>query len=180
MSQDATTARRAVDPTALAIAGATTLGWYAVPDVVRPRWARALTKTVVAVAGAVLTFKATAEGREAQDAVRSVRDAVRDADGTPADGTPADGTPADEPAAHDGPATLPPAVLALAGVGAVAASAALTVAGERWVYRRGESLRRRGARLPHTRVGLVMAALAVALTAVEPLLRPDDEGEDAG
>lgn len=44
------------------------------------------------------------------------------------------------------------------------------VAGEKWVYRRGERLRDRGVRLPHTRVGLAVGALAVALAAAEPLL----------
>lgn len=178
MSQDSTTTRRSVDPATLATAGATTLAWYAVPDVVGPRWGRALAKTAVGVAGAVLTLRTTAEGREAREALRSARDAVRAAADTPG------GTTTDEPgptdATGDGaPSKVPPAVLVLAGVGSVAVSTALAVAGEKWVYRRGERLRARGARLPHTRVGLAMAAVAVALTAVEPFLRTDDDGETA-
>ncbi|MGO1295174.1 MAG: hypothetical protein ACTMIE_13795, partial [Cellulosimicrobium funkei] len=52
----------------------------------------------------------------------------------------------------------------------LALATTLVVAGEKWVYRRGERLRDRGVRLPHTRVGLVVGALAVALAAAEPLL----------
>jgi hypothetical protein len=186
MTQDVPTTRRAVDPASLVTAAATTLAWYAVPDVVGPRWARALAKTAISAAGAVLTVRVTAEGREAREAVRSVRDAVRAAgeeaaaggDARTADGTTVGAT--DAAAGGDGgPSRVPPAVLALAGAGAVAGSAALVVAGEKWVYRRGERLRTRGLRLPHTRVGLVMAAVAVALTVAEPYLRPDDATDPA-
>ncbi|WP_069385463.1 hypothetical protein [Cellulosimicrobium cellulans] len=178
MSQDQTTSRRAVDPAALVTAGATTLAWYAVPDVVGPRWARALAKTAVSAAGAVLTVRATAEGREAQEAVRSARAAVRVAADT-SDGATADGPGTADATDDDAPSSARPAVLVLAGVGAVAVSTALAVAGEKWVHRRGERLRARGVRFPHTRVGLAMAVVAVALTAVEPYLRRTDEGETA-
>ncbi len=188
MTCDVPVGRRAIDPAAVAIAAGTTLGWYAVPDVVRPRWGRALAKTAVTLAGAVLTVRATAEGREAREAVRSVREALRagetsgdaTADDTGTTGTT--GTTADEPdatgAAADGsPPGVPPVLLALGGAGAVAVSVALALAGERWVYRRGERLRARGLRLPHTRVGIAMAVVAVALTAAEPYLRRGDGDE---
>jgi hypothetical protein len=190
MTQDVPTIRRAVDPASLVTAAATTLAWYAVPDAVGPRWARALAKTAISAAGAVLTVRVTAEGRKAREAVRSVRDAVRAAGGDASAGDDATATDrttdettsgATDAAAggDEGPSRVPPAVLALAGAGAVAGSAALVVAGEKWVYHRGERLRARGLRLPHTRVGLVMAVVAVTLTVAEPYLRPDDATDPA-
>ncbi len=178
--------RRSADPRAVAIAGLATVAWYAVPDVVRPRWARALAKTVVATAGAVLTVTLTTEGREAREGVRSLRDAVRapgDAgDLVAAASTGTAGGPGAELADgaaredntyapdRDEPTPVPPGVVAAGAVGGVALATTLAVAGEKWVYRRGERLRARGVRLPHTRVGLALGALAVALAAAEPLL----------
>ncbi|WP_435738322.1 hypothetical protein V5D56_06960 [Cellulosimicrobium sp. PMB13] len=185
MTHDEPTTRRAVDPTTVAIAGSTTLAWYAVPDVVRPRWARALLKTAVGTAGAVLTVTSTADGREARQAVRSLRDA--------ASGLGKTSAAADDDAARPGaaerednayrpddtrpPFPVPSAVLALGAVGGVAASVALVVAGEKWVYRRGEGLRARGLRWPHTRVGIVMGGVAVALAVAEPFLWPSSSTE---
>lgn len=178
MSQDRTTTRRPADPATLVTAGATTLAWYAVPDVVGPRWGRVLAKAVVGVAGAVLTLRTTGEGREAWEALRSARDAGRAAADT-SDGATTDAPDPADSTGDEAPSKVPPAVLVLAGVGSVAVSTGLAVAGEKWVYRRGERLRARGLRLPHTRVALAMAAVAVALTAVEPYLRPADEDETA-
>jgi len=184
--------RRAVDPRTAAIAGLSTLAWYAVPDVVGPRWARALAKTAVATAGVALTLTSTDEGEQAREGVRSLREAVRAAGGgtTGADvGTGVDGAPigdradaatsavAGRPEEDDSWAADPeevapvPTGVAVAGVATgLALATAAVVAGERWAYRRGERLRARGTRLPHTRVGLVLGALAVALAAAEPLL----------
>ncbi|MCB7135169.1 hypothetical protein [Cellulosimicrobium marinum] len=187
MTADTPTARRTPDPTAVAVAGAMTLAWYAVPDVARRRGVRALLKSVVGVAGAVATVTATRDGRDLQDAVRTLRDTARAAaDGTlPTDGEASDGTPDDGPrednayvpAVDDAPFPVPPAVLAAASVGAVALSAALVVAGEKWAYRRGERLRERGVRLPHTRVGVAMAGVAVALAVAEPFLWKGEDTE---
>ncbi|MGN7702894.1 hypothetical protein [Cellulosimicrobium sp. 22601] len=178
--------RRSADPRAVAIAGLMTVAWYAVPDVVRPRWARALAKTAVATAGAVLTVTSTAEGRDAREGVRSLRDAVRSPDDAgdhvAAASTGTTGGPGAEPAdgaaredntnvpEREEPTPVPPGVVAAGAIGGVALATTLAVAGEKWVYRRGERLRARGVRLPHTRVGLVLGALAVALAAAEPLL----------
>ncbi|MFB8227469.1 hypothetical protein [Cellulosimicrobium sp. NPDC055967] len=179
--------RRSADPRTVAIAGLATVAWYAVPDVVRPRWARALAKTAVATAGAVLTVTSTTEGREAREGARSLRDAVRaagavadDLDAAPSAGTgstrgsdPADPTAREDnryAPDRDEPTPVPPGVVAAGAVGGVALATTLAVAGEKWVYRRGERLRARGVRLPHTRVGLALGALAVALAAAEPLL----------
>ena len=65
--------RKSADPRTVAIAGLMTVAWYAVPDVVRPRWARALAKTAVGTAGVVLTLTSTAEGIEAREGVRMER-----------------------------------------------------------------------------------------------------------
>ncbi|WP_454041719.1 hypothetical protein [Cellulosimicrobium sp. Marseille-Q8652] len=183
MTHDEPTTRGVVDPTAVAIAGSMTLAWYAVPDLVRPRWTRALLKTAVGVAGAVLTVASTADGREAREAVRTLRSTVKGLDET--SDTAGPGAPGASPAGDAGRednayvadvgssrSAVPPGVLALGAVGGVAASVALVVAAERWVYRRGEALRARGVRLPHTRVGLAMGAVAVALAVAEPFLRP--------
>ncbi|MGN6240875.1 MAG: hypothetical protein ACTHNI_14195 [Cellulosimicrobium cellulans] len=179
--------RRSADPRTVAIAGLTTVAWYAVPDVVRPRWARALAKAVVATTGAVLTVTSTAEGREAREGVRSLRDAARAA-GTDADGldvvpstrtsTLPEAEPADDAVREDNtyapdrvePTQVPPGVVGAAAVGGVVLATALAVAGEKWAYRQGERLRARGVRLPHARVGLALGALAVALAAAEPYL----------
>ncbi|MBN0039251.1 hypothetical protein JN535_03560 [Cellulosimicrobium cellulans] len=173
--------RRSADPRTVAIAGLMTVAWYAVPDVVRPRWARALAKTAVGTAGVVLTLTSTAEGIEAREGVRALRDAAREAGATGADpdaspDRPADGAPgaAREDNTyvpdHDEATPAPPAVVVGGAVAGVALATTLIVVGEKWVYRRGERLRARGVRLPHTRVGLVLGALAVALAAAEPLL----------
>ncbi len=169
--------RRVADPRTVAIAGLSTVAWYAVPDVVRPRWARALAKTAVATAAVVLTFTSTTEGdrgargpalparrRPRGGRGRGRRDA-RDRDGRrrPAGGQHlGDGRRRHHAGAgrrrrrgHGGRAR---------------ARDDPRGRGEKWVYRRGERLRDRGVRLPHTRVGLAVGALAVALAAAEPLL----------
>ena len=172
--------RRSADPRAVAIAGLMTVAWYAVPDVVRPRWARALAKSAVGTAGVVLTLTSTAEGFEAREGVRTLRDAAREAGATGADPDASPDRPADDAPDsvrednayvpdHD-EASVPPAVVVGGAAAGVALATTLVVAGEKWVYRRGERLRARGVRLPHTRVGLVLGALAVALAAAEPLL----------
>lgn len=91
----------------------------------------------------------TDDNRLADD--RVLADLLDDADGTDPDAR-----------------RLPPALAAVLGVAGLAAGTALTVAGERWVYRRGERLRARGVRLPHTRVGLVMGVLAAGIGLAEP------------
>ncbi|MEU2202659.1 hypothetical protein [Isoptericola sp. NPDC019482] len=98
-------ARRRVDAWSVATTGLTTLAWYAVPDVVGPRWARALVKAGVLAGGLGIGAALTAEGRSAIDGIRDARDEVRDlrelADriqALPADGEDDDddGEPGDE------------------------------------------------------------------------------------
>lgn len=181
--------RRPADPRAVAIAGLSTFAWYAVPDVVGPRWARALAKSAVATTGVVLTVAATAEGREAREGARQVCGAIRSIPdrGSAEDlaGGPASDAAPDDPAREDNvfvpdhdarPVPVPPGLLAAAAVGGVAAATTLAVAGEKWAYRCGERLRARGVRMPHARVGLVLGGLAVALAALEPLLWNPEDG----
>lgn len=183
-------ARRRVDATSVAITGLTTLAWYAVPDVVGPRWARAVAKAGVLAGGLGLGIALTAEGRSAVDGMREVRDEVRDlrhaADEAPEDGGRDGAEPADGPDDHDhdrdrddnvlaadvaldGADPLPdPVVAGSVTVGAIALGVAVAVATEKLAYRRGERWRAQGRRLPHTRVGLVLGVLAAAATALDP------------
>ena len=187
-------ARRRVDARSVAITGLTTLAWYAVPDVVRPRWARALAKAGVLAGGVGLGVALTAEGRSAVDGMREVRDELRDL------------RDADESAAQDGEVASPgaergdrdrddnvlaadvalddadrlpdPAVAGTVAAGALALAVTIAVAGEKWAYRRGERWRAQGRRLPHTRVGLILGALAAVATALDPsisMVRPVED-----
>jgi hypothetical protein len=172
---------RRPDPRTVALAGLTTCAWYAVPDVVGPRWGRALAKTAVATAGTVLAVAATRDGRELRDGIRGAVGEVRsvlDDDGR------ADHRPDTAATDDDNPTPLRPQdggeevvlrapVAAGAAVVGLTVTVALVVAGEKWAYRRGEALRARGVRAPHTRVGLVVGLLTAALAAVDVDL--DDE-----
>jgi len=177
--------RRPVDPRAVAIAGLSTVAWYAVPDVVRPRWARGLAKATVGTACLALTLMSTRDGQDAREGVRSARDAVRAAAEGAAGGVATEGGAGAEapggvgedntyaPDRPDEPLPGPRGLLAAGALGGTALAVTLVVAGEKWLYRRGERLRARGARLPHTRVGLAMGAVAVPLAAVEAFLAKD-------
>lgn len=189
--------RTRVDARSVAITGLTTAAWYAVPDVVGPRWARALAKAGVLTGGLALGLAATTEGRSAVDGVREVRDELRDLRGADAEGREdgatdgagqdPDGDPDHDPDRDQGRqpgrddnvlATVPdlddvdplphPVVAGAAAAGVLALVAAVAVAGEKWAYRRGERWREQGRRLPHTRVGLVLGALAAAATVLDP------------
>ncbi|MFD6179381.1 MULTISPECIES: hypothetical protein [unclassified Isoptericola] len=182
---------RRVDARSVAITGLATLAWYAVPDVVGPRWARALTKVAVLGGGVALVTVATQEGRSALDGLREVRDELRDLGAAAADAVDGDGLQdgavgadgAGGPGAAagrddnvllgeaglDGADPLPdPVVVGVAAGAAVVVAVVVAVAGEKWAYRRGERWRARGLRLPHTRVGLLLGAAAAAATALDP------------
>ncbi|WP_166844987.1 hypothetical protein [Isoptericola sp. BMS4] len=159
------------------VTGVTTALWYAVPDVVGPRWGRALAKTAVLGAGVGIGIAVTFEGRAALAGLRAVEasDAELDEgldhgpDDDP-DGDIDDASAADEPAADrgDGPAPVNPLVAAGGIAAALGAVTALAVLGEKWAYRLGERRRAKGRRLPHTGVGLVVGVLAAGLTLLEP------------
>lgn len=171
------TESRRVDARSVAITGLTTLAWYAVPDVVGPRWARALTKAGVLAGGLALGLAATSEGRAAVDGVRGVRDELRDLRAVEERDGRGDGEGAAEAddednvlvADPDGADPVPdPVVVGAAAAGVVALVATVVVAGEKWAYRSGERWRERGLRLPHTRVGVILGVLAAGFTALDP------------
>ena len=155
-----------IDLREVAISGGATLAWYAVPDVVRSRRARALVKTAVLVSGFALAM-ATRGGSEARAAARDVRDAVG-AFGAVDPADPADpGGPACPTGAGDADGTGRPVLTGAVVVGGLAVAGTVAVLGERWAYRAGEHLRARGVRAPHTTVGLVLGAATAGLAVVE-------------
>ncbi|WP_407319335.1 hypothetical protein UQW22_02860 [Isoptericola halotolerans] len=164
-----------VDLRSVAVSGLTTFAWYAVPDVVRPRWARALAKTAVLAAGVALGTVTTREGAEARAAARAVQDEIRSAreasaaasSGTGATDTTTEAAVSEPP--EPGATGAGRAVVATVAVvvGGVAAAGAVVVLGERWTYRFAERLRGRGVRAPHVAVGLVLGAAAAGLDALE-------------
>jgi hypothetical protein len=191
---------RRLDPRALVLGGVTTFAWYAVPDVVGPRWARALAKTGVAVVGAALAVTVTRGGASARAEVRAFREEARAEVARLADPGPAlpgvedEGRvdPDDCPACSDNPAPLDlptdaaevvtprPGVAMVAVLGAAALATAAGVAGERWVYRRAEALRARGVRRPHLLVGAGMGVLGAALAAFDVPPEPEHDAVVSG
>lgn len=153
--------------------GAATTAYYAVPDVARTRAARGWLKA--ACVAAAFAVPASLEREMWQDARATWQDrAVAPAPGSDVD-TDTDATDADTDATDaDGkPTTVAEwwraasprgksATVAIA-LGLTVASTALTVAGERWVFRRGETRAAAGVRFAHTRQGLVLGALSAAL-----------------
>ena len=136
---------------AVGVAAAT--AWYGLPDVVRCRGARAVIKAGLLAA---VMWSATAQMPPAAP-VPPYPDEESDCDGTPA---PKGDDPL-EGVTEAAPGEL--ALLAGAGIGTVC----LTVAVEKWLFRRGERRRAAGVRLAHTRQGLVIGALTGAASAVQ-------------
>ncbi|MCA5892077.1 hypothetical protein LEP48_01760 [Isoptericola sp. NEAU-Y5] len=167
------------DPRAAVVTGLTTLAWYAVPDVVTPRWARALAKTAVAVGGS-LGMLVTADGRALRAGLRELRAANADGSRDEQGEDVAAGAPSDDRAVDDenGPVLgaddaepepgVNPVLAGAAVVGVTAAAVLVAVGGEKWAYRRGERWRESGLAWPHTRVGLVLGVLAAGVTLLEP------------
>ncbi|GAA3221950.1 hypothetical protein [Oerskovia jenensis] len=172
--------------------GLTTAAWYTVPDIVRRRGTRALLKTACGVAGLAVLLR-TDEGRQAIEAVRSLRDAVRDAtseiDG--ADRSPVwddpvrdatQGLDIDE-VPDDTVHSLTSIEISPAGKAVIVSGAAVVlgvttmfaVFGEKAAYRWGERMRARGVRAPHLRVGLTIGAATVLLGGLD--LWTDDEAD---
>lgn len=132
----------------LAVGTGATVAWYALPDVVRSRPLRGLMKVGLLGAMGWSLVSLMPEGDELppyDDETDCSQEKTED---------PLDGITEAEPREL--------AVLA----GAVLGSAVVTVAVERWLFRRGERRRAQGARFAHTRQGLVLGGLEAALTVV--------------
>ena len=142
-----------VDPTRVAgfAAGVgATVAWYALPDYVRSRPLRGLIKTgLLGAIGWSIVAMMPEDGE-----LPPYDDETDCSKGSPVADDPLDGVTEAEPREL--------AVLAGAALG----SAVLTVAVERWLFRRGERRRAQGARFAHTRQGLALGGLEAALTAL--------------
>lgn len=130
----------------LAVGTGATIAWYALPDVVRSRPLRGLVKVGLLGAMGWSLVSLMPEG----DELPPYDDETDCSEAKTED--PLDGVTEAEPREL--------AVLA----GAVLGSAVVTVAVERWLFRRGERRRAQGARFAHTRQGLALGALEAAVT----------------
>jgi len=130
----------------LAVGTGATIAWYALPDVVRSRPLRGLVKVGLLGAMGWSLVSLMPEGDELppyDDETDCSQEKTDD---------PLDGVTEAEPREL--------AVLA----GAVLGSAVVTVAVERWLFRRGERRRAAGVRLAHTRQGLALGVLEAVAT----------------
>ena len=133
-------------PSDALVTGVATALWYALPDHVRSRRRRALLK--VGILGALVGWSALSHPAPPTPSVPAAA----------VDPTVVDGER--EPTRAEVSRTAARTAVALAAVGA---GAALAVAAEEGLYRFGERSARRGARLPHTRDGLVLGAASALL-----------------
>lgn len=135
---------RASSRTARALlAGAATTAYYATPDFIASRRRRGLAKAALA---AVITTTSLPDAlAERPDQAADERLRAADVMSLPASRK---------------------AALAGGAVAFLAASVALTVGAERWVYRRGEARAAAGARLPHTRAAVLYGALSTVLSLI--------------
>ena len=130
----------------LAVGTGATVAWYALPDVVRSRPLRGLMKVGLLGAMGWSLVSLMPEG----DELPPYDDEMDCSEAKTED--PLDGVTEAEPREL--------AVLA----GAVLGSAVVTVAVERWLFRRGERRRAAGVRLAHTRQGLALGVLEAVAT----------------
>lgn len=148
-------------PASAAVTAAATTAYYACPDVVRtPRARRAVRAALLGV----LSLTSVSEWQE-------MRRAEADAADRPAPAGVDEAPPAHRGEGHPQLGARQKVVLAGAATGVLAAGVAGVVLAERWLLARGERRRADGHRLAHTRQGLVLGALAGAITLV-PL--PED------
>jgi hypothetical protein len=139
-------------PVSAALTFAGTTAYYASPDVVRSRRARAWLKGGLMTGLALVSL---AEWRTAQQRAAQERRPVAD-------------EPTEETTEEEAGSLSTRQQVALGGVGAaaLAGSVVAVVAAERWVFARGERRRAAGKRLAHTAPALAMGALSAALTLV--------------
>ena len=167
------------------------VGWYALPDYVRSKTARAVLKTAGLAAFAALGVRDMRHDDTWQKTVATVRgtgtppwkltdqafDGTRASQAASEEARPSDAAAGVETGTHTSPAAVAPdgtdrttQVAALAGAGlVVVGSSVLTVVVEKKVFRRNEARAARGIRLPHTRSALLFGALT-ALVAVPDVL----------
>lgn len=173
------TTARARTTTAL-LTGLTTAAYYAVPDVTSTRATRRWLKAACVAAGAAV---AVPDARQAWTELQAARRRRTAGEVTNFDGTALDGIPvatenlAQSVLGDTGDSSAPSAAARTVVRGAVVAAAlagsvAVTVAFERWVFRRGEAHAAAGVRLAHTRTGLMLGAL----TAAAALIPDSSEG----
>ena len=130
----------------LAVGTGATIAWYALPDVVRSRPLRGLVKVGLlgAMGWSLVSLMPAGDELPPYDDEMDCSEAKTE--------DPLDGVTEAEPREL--------AVLA----GAVLGSAVVTVAVERWLFRRGERRRAAGVRLAHTRQGLALGVLEAVAT----------------
>lgn len=158
-----------------AVTGAATTAYYATPDLIRSRPARGWAKAGLA---AVITAAAVPDLRKAR-ADASARRVRREQEARRAATT---SEPAEEPieepiGLRDALDSMPPrarVVLGATAAALVAGSVAMTVAGERWIFRRGEVRRAAGRSWPHTRAAVVWGLIAGGLLLVPDPPEPQD------
>lgn len=152
-----------------AVTGAATTAYYATPDLIRSRtargWAKAGCAAVVAAAAVPDLRKARADA--------SARRVRREQEARRATST---AEPPEEPVglrdALDGMSPRARVVVGATAAALVAGSVAMTVAGERWIFRRGEVRRAAGRSWPHTRAAVVWGLVSAGM-----LLVPDPPEE---
>ncbi|MDP9801544.1 hypothetical protein J2S49_001620 [Arcanobacterium wilhelmae] len=126
------------------IMGAGTTAYYALPDFVRSRVARGLLKTAIVA------------GLGAMNAANEPRPTDVDGD-THDDAKPATAQVWEDFTAYD---TTTKAIALSAGGAVLAGSVALTIWGEKTIYRRAVRAGDRGRKLPHTKQALVIGVLS--------------------
>jgi hypothetical protein len=176
---------------AATVAGVATTAYYATPDLIGSRTVRGWVKaglSAVILASSVPDFLASrAAARaeaEARAAALAAEDAPADEAGTADDGrdvpdntlatTAEDALERMAEQADELPGRAK-AVLAGLGAGVLLGSAALTVALEKWVYRKGEARAAAGKRWPHAGPAVLYGALSAAVA-----LLPDGPGTGRG
>ncbi|MFS0702055.1 hypothetical protein AB6N24_18960 [Cellulomonas sp. 179-A 4D5 NHS] len=187
--------------TALA-SGLTTTAWYATPDVLTSRTARAWVKAGLVAASVAVELPqlraelasrraaaaAAPDGRASTERSASADGSVN-ADGTVgADG--AGGAPGtlgaeralggdDVDPSRSRASRVRAVALGVLVAGVGVGSLAGTVAAERWLFQRGEARAAAGVRFAHTRAAVVLGALTVALSLI-PSPADDEDAGDAG
>lgn len=112
------------------------LAYYSLPDLTSSKFLRFVGKT--AISTGLLSWYANRDAELITEGVEVVKEYL-------------DGVDAEE-------------LKAAAGItaGVTLGTTILTVAGEKWLYRRAENKRAAGKSLPHTKQGVILAALAAA------------------